>query len=53
VIKVASVVFGYEDKGRNNWYNEECEIKVDKKNTAKIKILNKTTRMNTKNYKTN
>jgi hypothetical protein len=37
VIMVASVVVGYEDRKNRNWYNEECEIKVDEKIQPKSK----------------
>jgi hypothetical protein len=38
VTMVVSVVVGYEDrKRRNNWYDEECQIKGDEKVKPKSK----------------
>jgi len=38
VTMVASAVVGYEGwKNRNNWYDEECQIKVDEKIKPKSK----------------
>ena len=52
VTMVANVVVGYEErKKRNDWYDEECQIKVEERNKAWIKILNRRMRMNTENYK--
>jgi hypothetical protein len=38
-------------KKRNDWYNDECQIKVEEINKARIKTLDRRTRMNTENYK--
>jgi hypothetical protein len=52
VTTVASEVVGYEErKKRNDWYDEECQIKVEERNKAQIKILNRRMRMNNENYK--
>ena len=52
VTAVLSEVVGYEErKKRNGWYEKECSIKVEERNRARIKMLNKRTRMNTENYK--
>lgn len=52
VTTVVSEVVGYEEwKKRNGWYEEECQIKVEERNRARIKMLNKRTRMNNENYK--
>jgi len=49
---VASEVVGYEQrKKRNDWYDEECQIKVEERNKAQIKVLNRRTRMSTDNHK--
>jgi len=49
--KVASEVVKYEQrKKRNDWYDEECQIKVEKRNKAQIKVLNRRMRMSTENY---
>jgi len=49
---VASEVVGYEQrKKRNDWYDEECQIKVEERNKAQIKVLNRRMRMSTENYK--
>ena len=35
VTMVANVVVGYEErKKRNDWYDEECQIKVEERNKA-------------------
>lgn len=52
VVSEVSEVVGYEEKKkRNGCYDEECQIKVEERNRARIKMLNKRTRMNTENYK--
>jgi hypothetical protein len=49
---VASKVVGYEErKKRNGWYDKDCHIKMEERNRAQIKMLNRRMRMNTKNYK--
>jgi hypothetical protein len=51
VTMVASEVVGYEEgKKRNDWYDEDFQIKVEGRNQAQIKMLNRM-RMNTENYK--
>lgn len=50
VTTVASEVVGYEErKKRNDWYDEECQIKVEERNKVQIKMLNRTMRMDTEN----
>jgi hypothetical protein len=45
VTMVASEVVGYEQrKKRNDWYDEECQIKVEERYKAQIKMLDR--RMN-------
>jgi len=52
VTTVVSEVVGYEDrKKRNGWYDEECHMKVEERKRARIKLLNKRTRVNTEDYK--
>lgn len=49
---VASEVVGCEQrKKRNDWYDEECQIQVEERNKAQIKVLNRRMRMSTDNYK--
>jgi hypothetical protein len=49
---VASEVAGCEErKKRNNWYDKEWQTKVEERNRAQIKIMNKRMRMHTENYK--
>jgi hypothetical protein len=49
---VASEVVGCEQrKKKNDWYDEECQIKVEERNRAQIKVLHKRIRMSTENYK--
>jgi hypothetical protein len=38
-------------KNRNDWYDEEYQIKGEEINKAQIKMLKGRTRMNTKMYK--
>jgi predicted GTPase len=39
-----------KEKGSDG-YDEECQMKVEERNKAQIKVLNRWTRMNTENYK--
>ena len=53
--KVATVVVSElggseERKKRNDRYEEECQLKVEGRNKARIKMLNRRTRMNIENY---
>jgi len=38
-------------KKKSGWYDEECQIKVEVRNRARINMLNRRMRMNTENYK--
>jgi hypothetical protein len=52
VTVVVSEVGGYEErKKRSDWYEEECQIKVEGRIKAQIKMLNRRTIMNIENYK--
>jgi hypothetical protein len=52
VVSKVSEVVGYEErKKRNGWYDEECHVKMEGRNRARIKMLNKRTRVNNENYK--
>ena len=47
---VASQMVGYKErKKRNNWYDKECQIKVEEKNKASVKMWNRRTRLNIEN----
>ena len=49
---VVSELVGYEErKKRNDLNDEESQIKVEGRNKARIKMLNRRTRINTENYK--
>jgi hypothetical protein len=49
---VAIEVVGYEErKKRKNWYDKEWQTKVEVRNRAQIKMLNKRMRMDSENYK--
>jgi hypothetical protein len=49
---VVSVVVGYKErKMMNDWNDEKCQIKVEGRNKARNKTLNRRTRINTENYK--
>jgi hypothetical protein len=49
---VVSEVVGYEErKKRNDWNDEECQIKVEGRNKIRTKMLNRRTRINAENYK--
>jgi hypothetical protein len=49
--KVAKTVVSEERKKRNYWNDKECQIKVEGRNKARIKMLNRRTRINTVNCK--
>jgi hypothetical protein len=52
VTTVVNQVVGYQErKKRNEWNDRECQIKVEGRNKARIKLLNRRTIMNTENYK--
>jgi len=52
VTTIARKVVGYEERRRrNDWYDEECQVKVEERNKAQIKMLNRRMRLNTENYK--
>jgi len=52
VTVVANEVGGYtERKKRNDLYDEECQIKVEGRQEARIKMQITRTRMNSENYK--
>jgi hypothetical protein len=40
-----------ERKKRNDWYNEECQRKVEERRETSIKMLNIWMSFNTENYK--
>jgi len=43
---------GYEQrKKRNDWYDEECQIKMEERNKTQIKVLNRRLRLSNENYK--
>jgi len=49
---VVSEVVRYEErKNMNDWNDEKCQIKVEGRNKARIKTLNRRTRIITENYK--
>jgi len=43
---VASQMVGYKErKKRNDWYDNVCQIKVEEKNKASVKMWNRQTRL--------
>ena len=52
VTSVAVEVVGWEErKKRNDWYNEECQRKVEERKETWFKMLNMWMSLNTDNYK--
>jgi hypothetical protein len=46
----ASQMAGYKKrKKRNDWYDKECQIKVEENNKASVKMWNRQTRLNSEN----
>jgi hypothetical protein len=49
---IPSEVDGYGERtNMKDWYDEECQIKVEERNEAQVKMLNRKTRLNIENYK--
>ena len=49
---VANEVGGYEEWTKTNyWYDDECQVRVEGRHEARIKMLITRTRVNTGNYK--
>ena len=49
---ITSEAVGYGERtNMKDWYDEECQIKVEERNEAHVKMLNRKTRLNIENYK--
>jgi len=48
----ASEAVGYGERtNMKDWYDEECQIKVEERNESQVKTLNRKTKFNIENYK--
>jgi hypothetical protein len=52
VTAVTTEMVGYEERKRkSDWYDKDCQIKVEVRNKSRINVLNRRMRMFTENYK--
>jgi len=49
---IVSEVVGYGERtNMKDWYDEECQTKIEERNKAHVKMPNRKTRLNIENYK--
>jgi len=52
VTMIVSEVVGYGERtNMKDWYDEECQTKIEERNKAHVKMPNRKTRLNIENYK--
>jgi hypothetical protein len=50
IVASAESILGFEERSRNEWYDEECRRLVEERNEARLKLLERHTRSSANEY---